>query len=208
MSIIKVKGTAKRKILADTINIELRFFSEDVKISRATEKNNEQCERFLGRIKTIGIEPSSFHLSEDKITSNYSKADIKTVSRTMNLEVPFDSRMNNAILTIIKEEDLMVFIDTNFSISNKDQIHKELLQEAVIDSKHKAEIIAAANNQVVKYIDTVSDNWKDIYNDDKESSHLCGSIDGLLLEDDLLSGQLSAKYLEEYETVYVSWVIE
>ncbi|MBE6116497.1 MAG: SIMPL domain-containing protein [Erysipelotrichaceae bacterium] len=208
MSVIKVKGIAKRKVLADITNIEIKFYSEDIKTSRATDKNNEQCERFLQRFKELGVAPSFIHLSEDKIVSNYSKSDLKTVSRTISFEIPFDARINNAILKIIKEEDLTVFIETEFVIGNRKQIHKELLQEAFIDSKTKAELIASANNQTVKYIETVSDSWKDIYDVDKESTHLCGSIDGLYLEDDSLSAQLSAKYLEELETVFVSWVIE
>lgn len=208
MSVIKVRGVAKRKVLADIINIEIKFYSEDIKTSRATDKNNEQCERFLKKFKDVGVDPSFLRLSEDKIISNYSKSDLKTVSRTVNFEMPFDARINNAIMKIIKNEDLTVFIDTEFAISNKEQIHKELLQEALIDSKNKAELIASANNQSVKYIDSVSDNWKDIYDIDKDTSSLCGSINGLYLEDDSLSAQLSAKYLEEYEAVYVSWVIE
>ena len=124
--------------------------------------------------------------------------------------MPFDPKVNNAIYTIIKKEDLNVETKTDFYLSDTKKIHDELLKEALLDSKRKAEMIASANNQIVKYAELISDNKYDAEYDDEDNklNNVCAAVRGIILDDNSLSAELSAKQIEEYANLYVTWVIE
>ena len=56
----------------------------------------------------------------------------------------------------------------------------------------------------------ISDNKYDAdYDKDFDDSDLrCGDVCGIVLDDDSLSAELSARQIEEYANLYVAWVIE
>jgi len=209
MNTIKIKGYASRKANADRIRYTIGFVSKDVKASRASEQVKKQCDVFLKNMKELGFDVSKFHLDGDIIEKEYNKEE-KKAKRTVSFELPFDPKINNAIYTIIRKEDLNVETQTGFFLSDRNRLHNELLKEALLDSKRKAELIAEANNQKVKYAELISDNKYDAdYDKDFDDSDLrCGDVCGIVLDDDSLSAELSARQIEEYANLYVTWVIE
>ena len=209
MNTIKIKGYASRKVNADKIKYTISFISKDVKASRVSEQVKKQCDIFLKDMKEHGFDVSRFHLDEDVIEKEYNKEE-KKAKRTISFEMPFDPKVNNAIYTIIKKEDLNVETKTDFYLSDTKKIHDELLKEALLDSKRKAEMIASANNQIVKYAELISDNKYDAEYDDEDNklNNVCAAVRGIILDDNSLSAELSAKQIEEYANLYVTWVIE
>lgn len=208
MNTIKVKGYASKTFVADKVKYEITFYTVDVNTARASSIVKKQCEQFLKCFREKGFDIAKFHLSSDNISIRSYDKETKKAARTVTFESQFDPKISNLILETIKNENLTVDIETTFSLSNRKQIHRELLKEALLDSKEKAEKLAEANNQHVKYIDTVSDYKDDIYKDEESAPLLMGDVLGILLEDDSLSAQLAAKKIEEHEVIYVSWVIE
>ena len=209
MSTIKIKGYASKKVNADKIRYNISFISEDLKASRAAEQVKKQCDVFLKNMKEVGFDVSKFHLNNDLIERKYSK-DEMTVSRSVSFETAFDPKINNIIYTIIKKEDLNVEAKTEYYLSDRKRFREELLKEAFLDSKRKAELIASAENQKVKYAELISDNKYDAGYDDEydENDIFCGSALGIELKDDSFSAELSAKQIEEHTELYVTWVIE
>lgn len=209
MSTIKIKGYASRKAVADSIKYNISFISKDMKTSRASEQVRKQCDIFLKNMKENGFDISIFHLDNDHVEKKYNENE-KTACRLISFEILFDSKINNLIYTIIKKEDLNVEVSTEFSLSNEKKIHEELLKEAFLDSKNRAEIIASANNQKVKYAELITDNKNDFDYDEKidYENFKSGYVKGILFDDNSLSAELSAKQIKEYAELYVTWVIE
>lgn len=138
--------------MIDDDRYTIGFISKDGKASRASEQVKKQCDIFLKDMKDLGFNVSNLHLDGDVIEKEYGKEE-KKAKRTVSFEMPFDPKINSAIYTIIKKEDLNVETQTDFFLSSRNRLHNELLKEALLDSKTKAELIAEENNQTVKYLD-------------------------------------------------------
>ena len=207
MSTIKIKGYASRKVNADIIRYRITFIAKDMKVSKASERVKSQCDIFLRDMKKIGFDISKFHLDKDVVEKEYNREE-KKVSRTVSIETVFDPKINNVMFSIIKDNDLNVETETDFFVSDVARIQEELLKEALLESKKKAELIAEANNQKVKYADQISDDKHDNNYDYYKENLRCGDALDLDLKDDSLSAELSAKQMDEYAYLYVTWVIE
>ena len=147
------------------------------------------------------------HLEEDDISNVNDYNDngkLMIAKRILSFNTGFDAGFNNRILKIISENDINAYLDTESYISNKKEIHEELLKEAVKDSRRKAELIAMANDQKVKYIDSVED---DRYMDEDDDSPSFMNIIAPAGEG-LLSDELRGEELTETEEIYIKWVIE
>ena len=107
MSTIKIKGYASKKMNADMIKYTISFMSKNIKTSEASEQTKSQCEAFLNNMKGLSFDVSKFHLEGDNIHEEYN-SDEKIVSRYISFDFPFDPKINNAIYSIIKKEDLNV----------------------------------------------------------------------------------------------------
>lgn len=207
MGTIKVKGYAERKVEADSVCFTITFLSKDIKASSAAEEVKKQCEVFLKEINASGIPAKQIHLEEDDISnvSDYNDGGkLMIAKRILSFNTVFDAAFNNRILKIISENDINAYLDTESYISNKKEIHEELLKEAVKDSRRKAELIAMANDQKVKYIDSVEDDRYMDEDDDSPSFLNMISPAG----ESLLSDELRGKELTETEEIYIKWVIE
>lgn len=208
MNTIKIKGYASRKVNADMIRYKITFVAKDLKPSKASERVANHSEAFLRDMKETGFDISKFHMEKDQITKQYN-VEGKFVVRTVSFEMPFDPKVNNLIYSIIRKEDLNVETETEFCLTNRRQIHNELLQEALLDSKNKAEMIATTNNQKVLNAELISDSIQDAdYDDDFYLHQPSGDICGILLDDNSLSAELCAKQIEEHAELYVTWVVE
>ena len=207
MSTIKIKGQATRKVYADTIKYRLSFYSKDQKASKAAERTREQCEIFLKDMKEYGFDISKFQLESDEISKEYNSEE-KKATRTLIILTDFDPKINNAIFNIIQKEDLTVETKTDYYLSYLDELHKELMQEALLDSRNKAELIASSNNQKVKYASLISEYRDDLWGEDDVAYRKCGIVRGILLDDESYSSQLCAKEIEHTATLFVEWEIE
>lgn len=209
MNTIKIKGYASRKVNANMIRYKITFVAKDIRPSKASERVTNHSEAFLRDMKEVGFDVSKFHMEKDEITKQY-KDEGKYVIRTFSFEIPFDPKVNNLIYAIVRKEDLNVETETEFFLSDRNQIRDELLQEALLDSKKKAEMIAAANNQKVLYAELISDNKYDAdYDKDFDDvKYRVGDVCGIMFDDNSLSAELSAKQIEEHAELYVTWVVE
>ena len=63
--------------------------------------------------------------------------------------MPFDMNFINNLNDIIKNESFVVDMNITFKLSDNKKIHEQLLEEAVLDSKRQAELIANAIGQKI-----------------------------------------------------------
>ena len=96
-------------------------------------------------------------------------------------------------------------MDVSFTLSNMNEIHAQLIEDTVIDSKNKAEMIAQTMGQKVKGI--IELNAQKIY-DNRDDDIFYDIFTKLNSNSDSVSDRLKAPLTKEYEKVEVKWKIE
>lgn len=214
MGKLRVKGTALKYVDADKVDYTIEFVVKRKQQNDAIEILTKQAELFLSKLKEIGIEPKDISLTKDSITnSDWTNKDSGIqATRTLTITTPFDARINNYILKLIKDNCFDARISVDYSLYNYSKIAKELLSEATNNAKMKADAIASAQEMKVVGIETLADdNYTDKYYDEDERDYInvkCGNVGDLLLDDDSLSAKLGSKRILVSERVNVEFQIE
>ena len=112
------------------------------------------------------------------------------------------------ILDHIRQQNYDISIESIYELSNEREIHDELIKQAVANSKHRAEAIAATVGKKIIGIKSVSmDTYKE------NSIYYCDMLSPSSLNFEKpksldLSNQLTAKSTTENETVDVEWIVD
>lgn len=206
MGKLTIEGNAERKVEADHTIFTLTFKTKADSSAKAAKNVYKQCEEFLKIITQKGVKISQIRFVEDSIDESYFD-DKKTyiAEREIEIRIQYNMRFNNCIIEIIQDNEYNIELDTRFELSRYNEIHEELLKEAIQNSKAKATMIAEVMGQKIVGIDTV--NW----------SGDCDSIlkqEPILLEEMVterpmcLSDKLEAPIKTEKEDISVVWIIE
>ncbi|HBB18880.1 MAG TPA: hypothetical protein DCZ62_00415 [Ruminococcus sp.] len=210
MGKITMTGTAKRSVPYDRMKLTLDISTAEATSSKAAAKVEAQCEELLGSLQEKG-----FSLSQIKVEGvstgavrpelqNGGNTAIFTASRRITLDLDFHMGTINFFTGLISEKGWDMAMDTSFSVSDKMKIRKELLKEALEDSRAKAEMIAGSIGQRITGIDEVQAGGS--FYGENDSIMSCGG--GMLRGKALLSDQLSAAEETISESITVVWIIE
>ena len=208
MGKLMIKGEANRRVEADMETITIRFQSREGTSANAAERVISDSEEFLEIIKELGVDLSSIQLANDDIEQDSYNDDIKvTATRELMIEIGYDIRFNNDILDIIQKNNMNVDLEVVHDISNRSALHEELIQEAVADSRKKAELIASATGQKIIGIDEVHLGERYV---ESRMDCMCREKERSIARPRaaMLSDQLKAPVVTESETVNVTWIIE
>lgn len=207
MSKLTIKGEAKRKVEADTATITMRFQSREYTSATAANRVLMDSEKFLEIIKKLGVDLSQIHISNDEIEQNrYSDEVSVTATRELTFAVKYNTAFINDIMDIIQNNNMNVDLDLEYTLSTKDAVHEELLQEAVADSRKKAELIASSTGQKIVSIEEAKHG--DDYSDNGMDWMCCESSLAEGHRKAMLSDQLKSPVLTETETVNITWIME
>ena len=217
MGKIKVIGTAQRNVPYDVMNITITFNSWEKTPSAALSHVDEQCERFLSLLKEDGFDIHKLRMSDTKLSQDRVKNDDDddeenewlrleaTANIDIKISVKYDMSVLNHIKEILKKENFDADLSIYNYISNILDIHKELLKEAIEDSKAKAEIIASTMNQKIIGIAKVlfGDKYGRIETEEDFFEEHVHALRGSSLSDELSADTQTIK-----ECVEVDWIIE
>lgn len=210
MGKLKVIGKARREFTCDIMYIKLSFKAWGEDTSQAIATSMSQCDMFLDILEEQGIDIKMIHMSKADVSQEMydDKLEI-SAEREIELRMPFDMNVFNRLSEIIKDNQLKADMNISFKLTNMLEVHEQLLKEAVLDSKKKAEMIAAAMGQRVIGIDTL--NAGERYNnyDSEEKAYFdqfCHKIGETHSRSK--SNRLQAPLITEYESVDVEWIIE
>ena len=208
MGKIYVEGQAKQKLNADMVKIVLKFETNNKNSTAALYDATEQCEHFLGQLHEAGCDLSKIHLLNDDVDkNNYSDDYDYDASRSITLKMPFDIKRYNGLLDMIRQSRYDVSVDTEYYASNIDEARENLLQEAMICSRRKAEKIAEAMKQKVSGCEKVNVDREYGDSDNDNIDYLESAIPmlGCALNH---SNEIGSPIIEIEVTVHVVWVIE
>lgn len=216
MGTIKIIGTAQRNVPYDVMNITITFNSWEKTPSAALSHVDEQCEKFLSLLKKDGFDIHKLRMSDTKLSQDRVKDDDDdeenewirleaTASIDIKISVKYDMSVLNHIKDILKKENFDADLSIYHYISNILDIHKELLKEAIEDSKAKAEIIASTMGQKLTGIDKVlfGDKYGRIETEEDFFEENVHALRGSSLSDELSADTQTVK-----ECVEVDWIIE
>ena len=106
-------------------------------------------------------------------------------------------------MDILKKNQISALVDTNYYCSKEQELRKELLKEALLDSKSKAELLADANQQILQGIEKIEEIG--IHEDPLD---LMCIWQAKYTERKSLSDQLGSKELNIEAEILVTWNIQ
>ena len=147
MGKITVMGNAKKDFMPDKCRVSLNITSRKRKASEASKAVGDQCELLLAKLKEIGISPDALEISDDSI-ERHTAYDSDKITFESNRQITAcmdaDIKGVNVVRSIIENGFDNVTLDTNYYLSNENELRKELLKDAIADARSKADLIAAA----------------------------------------------------------------
>jgi len=205
MGKLTITGKAEREVSYNAVELSVTFYVRSKTTAEALRIIMEQSEKFLDLITSNGVNIKDVHIGENSIDQRYDDDELEVrASREMTIRLKFDMAFLNSLMNIIREQDFSVDLDCDYHLTNRTEIHMELLKEAIADSKKKAEIIAEIMGQKLIGIDSVE---HDRHSDmewmccEHERALPCGGPPRL-------SNQIEAPITTESETIEVVWIIE
>ncbi len=149
MGKLNIIGTAERKIQCNAMHIYLTFSAGGITSAKASETVMQNCDSFLTMLKEKQIDISHIFLENLHTERSYSKKEEYRSERKIRLDFAFDMSLLNQFDFWIQNAQSDILLHTEFYISNLAEIRKELLKEAVEDSRKKAEMLADTMNQKI-----------------------------------------------------------
>ncbi|MEE0265105.1 MAG: SIMPL domain-containing protein [Acutalibacteraceae bacterium] len=207
MGKLSIVGKAEREFSYNAVEITVNFIVREKTTAEAVNKMMEQNEKLLEAITEAGVNMKDIHISDNSIDQDYDDDEMYVeVTRGMKIRLQFDMHFINSLMSMISEQDLSVDLDCKYQLTNREEIHMELMKEALADSKKKAEVIASVTGQKIVGIDSI----------DKDR-HIC--MDWMYCEQERplrltlypesrLSNKLQSPITTESESISVVWLIE
>ena len=211
MGKLTIRGKASMNCTYDIVTLEIEFYKDGNTANAAMDAVLTQCESFLSYLDNQGVPIDQIAMEQDEVERHYDEDNEEyyyTASRKIVIRMSFDMPFINMILDHVRQQNYDIAIESSYKLSNEREIHDELIKQAVANSKHRAEAIAATVGKKIIGIKSVSMN-----NYSEDSIRYCDMLapDSLRYEKPKsldLSNQLAANSTTESESVDVEWIID
>ena len=214
MGAITVTGFAKRSVAYDRMIITVTFHAWAKTTDQVLTEIESQSEKFLQILKDEGfgiksIQMKNTDLDEKKNNGSDKSFDISVSgSKSLLLDSPLNMKVINGIQDVIKENKMDASFSVSFYLSDTEELHRELLKEAIEDSRKKAEIIAESVGEKVIGIEEAQ-NGERIMGSIKKRGGEENYYDIMTIfsRRKSLSAELAALQTEEKEIIEIVWTI-
>ncbi len=205
MGKLSITGKAEREVSYNAVEMRVTFYIYAKSTAEALRILMDQSEKFLALVTAAGVDMKDIHIGENSVEQRCSD-DALTVhaSREMKIRLRFDMAFVNGLMEMIREQDFAVALDCDYHLTDRAELHMELMKEALADSKKKAEVVAEIMGQKIIGIDSVA------YDRHSNMEWMCCEQKrGIICPGAApLSNQLEAPLTTESETISVVWLIE
>lgn len=212
MGKVTIQGKATRTVPYDRMNITVRFQAWGATPADVLRKIEKQCEKFLGILQSMGydiggIQMKKANLSEERSTRDNPRGIISVSGeKSLLLKATLHPAAVNGLERIIRENELDADYSVSYDLSDRETLRRELLGEAVEDSRHKADIIAASvGTQVVGMKQAGNDGIGHAY---KKNNDEYFDIMSIFNRSESLSDRLSALETTVEESITITWITE
>ncbi len=144
MGTIRTLGKAERKYECDLMTIRINFNANGTDPAELGEKVMKECENFIAEIVKEGqVKASDFHMQGDEISKNiYGDKDTSRANRVISIFMPYDMRFQNHVRDILNKGKYHYSINVEYSYSKTNEMHAELVKEALLEAENQAKILA------------------------------------------------------------------
>lgn len=204
MGTLNIIGRAERKVHCNAMQIYLTFSACENTSALASKKAMQNCEDFLNLLQKNQIDISKLTIQDiDNSEENFSDEVKYCAEREIQLDTDYSMTFLNQLDVWIQQVDYSVSLSTNFYINNLEEVHQELLHEAINNSRQKAEILAETMHQKITGFETIQ---LDDYHNPRPSVHYLQSCER---EDTrCLSDVLASPVHTEIESIKIIWKVE
>ncbi len=205
MGKIKINGSAKKEFKADIMKVDISISTAGETAASAINKGKKETEKLLQLLIDLGFELSKVSLKNDHV-SNHSRYN-EDKCYHFEKEISFTSSANLALLESISDgiirNEINATYNETFCLSNIETAEKLVLQDALLDSKKKAEIIAETLGQKVVEIESVKcDEYERLEFGERERTLIEMPAGGSL------ATMLSPDTISVDKSIDVTWIIE
>ncbi|MCR4851879.1 MAG: SIMPL domain-containing protein [Lachnospiraceae bacterium] len=214
MGKIDVEGYAERMVDYDLMKISIDFHDKGRTSDSASVSVMQECEHYLEILKKTGIDISKIRLIKDSVNEytrymNDDEQDEFSATRKLELTAPFNMKMINTLRSIADGLKLQVDFNVSYVLSNETEIRKELLKEAVIAAKTRAEEIASSIDMSIKGLISADKKDHDLRETDGNVLCLYDSIDAVCeCERFEYSETLMQSSITLTENIYTVWELK
>lgn len=170
---ITVKGTGRLSVKPDYIVITMELDSLDKNYMALMESGAIQLQQIRDSLSSVGFEKDALKTTNFNVRTKYgserdSNGNYKRIFEGFNchhsleVEFDFDSKRLTETLTALAECPSHPEFKIAFTVKNPTAVSEELLQEAAINAKKKAEILCKASEAKLGQLLTIDYNWSEL----------------------------------------------
>lgn len=202
-----MRGLGMCSFVRDLMNIFLTIKVENDIASVASKKASANLEKLLDVLATSGIDITEAKIDTNRVDKSYGE-EIYTAEKTVQFIVPFSMEFSNVITEIVEKLDFDVKVSMYSELSDLHEKHESVLQDALMDSKHKAERMAASLGMKVVGVESIKYGENNNFDHDKDVYYMSTSLNHNRKRKEKLSDKLkaSSETMEDY--VDVIWKVE
>lgn len=149
MAVLRIKGTAEKEYHYDVMTITVTFRAKDHSSAKALNEVMDQSEGFLAILQERGIDISKLRLGRNELSEFSHKEALYMASRGVVIVTKFNMALLNEIDDIVSNKRFDALLDSNYDLSNENEMRDDLIKEAIEDSKKKAELACSVTGQKI-----------------------------------------------------------
>lgn len=218
MGKIKIIGNAVHEYQPDVCLLYFEFSSRNKTSDLASKNTNNQCEKLLSELVDKGFKPETILITEDSVrqldrydyqlkSENAPNDYLYEARRQIKLTVPADQRIINNIRDVTERGYKNLSVSIVYALSNEIDLKKDLLKEAVEDSRSQAEYFSKIMGQKIIGIESANISDGSDYEDPVEpEKHYYCKLDAPSARP--LSDNLSIEKIKLEAEVNIVWLID
>lgn len=167
---IKITGTAKMSVRPDLIRLEITLSKVEKKYEDAVRESAEKHELLANGLASVGFAKEDLKTLHFQVNTEYESVQDTTgiwkqqmagyrYHHRMKLEFAADNELLGKVLGVIAACPGEPEFTITYTVKDPDSVKNELLTKAVIDSRVKAEVLAAAAGLKLKEIVNIDYSW-------------------------------------------------
>lgn len=206
MGKLVTKGFVEKEYEAEIMELRVSFQKTGSSSQYILAGVQNLCESFLKELLYIGIEPEKVRMIDEGISEDYNSENLRA-KRSIVIETDINIELCTCLFSIIKKYESVIIYKMSYKLKDDAEKDKELLQEAVDDSRKQAEIIALSLGKTVVGVLSVNDEKylrrnmaKSITVDD-----VTPVIPTMFISDTPLSDRTALPTIKKSEDIEIAW---
>ena len=174
MKTIKITGIGQASMSPNQIELRFTVNSQDLDYNNVIEKHDLKLIEFNNIIKSLGfnkedLKTSYFNISPKyksvkKLNGDYKEEfDGYHINQSLILSFDYNMDLLDKIINKLSISNIKPRLNINFTIKEKEEFKNLILENACIDARKKAEILANACNQKILGIVSIDYSFSDIH---------------------------------------------